>query len=252
MTKNKENKEEKENKEKIDILAFAAHPDDAEMGCGGLLLSMKKKGYSTGIIDLTRGELSSNGDLKTREQETARASEVLMLDKRENLGMPDGNIESNMQNKLKIINILRKYKPEAIIFPYFQDRHPDHENTARLVKEAVFLSGLVKFKTGLPAYRPKILLNYMLHYEFKPSFIVDISECFSSKEEAVKAYASQFFSGDKSQRITHISTKAFEDVLHTRAKYFGLKIRADYGEPYFINSKIRINDPVEFFDYVIY
>jgi bacillithiol biosynthesis deacetylase BshB1 len=236
----------------VDIIAFAPHPDDAEIGCGGLLIAMKKKGCRTGIIDLTRGELSSNGNLETRKKETRRATEILMLDLRENLDMSDGNIECNMQNKLKIIYVLRKYTPKIVLFPYLQDRHPDHENSSKLIKDAVFLSGLSKLETDMPAYRPNIVLNYMLHYEFNPSFIVDITEHFEEKVQAIKAYGSQFFSGDSNQAITHISTKAFKEILYTRARYFGLKIRAGYGEPYFINSKIKINDPLSFFDYVVY
>ncbi len=240
------------NKDTIDIIAFAPHPDDAEMGCGGLLIAMKKKGYRTGIVDLTRGELSSNGNLETRRKETLKATEILMLDLRENLDMPDGNIECNMKNKLKVISVLRKYTPGTVLFPYYQDRHPDHENSSKLIREAVFLSGLSKLETGIQAHRPDIVLNYMLHHEFDPSFIVDISEYFEEKVEAIKSYDSQFFSGENNHIITHISTKAFKEILYTRAKYFGLKIRAEYGEPYYINSKIKVNDPVSFFDYIVY
>jgi bacillithiol biosynthesis deacetylase BshB1 len=241
-----------QNEDSIDIIAFAPHPDDAEMGCGGLLAAMKNKGHSTGIVDLTRGELSSNGNLETRKKETLKATEILMLDMRVNLGMQDGNIECNMKNKLKVIDILRKYTPKAVLFPYYKDRHPDHENSSKLIRDAVFLSGLSKLETDSQAYRPNIALNYMLHYEFSSSFIVDISEYFEKKVQAVKAYDSQFFSGNNNKVITHISTKAFKEILHTRAKYFGQKIRAEYGEPYFINSEIKINDPVSFFDYAVY
>jgi len=236
----------------VDVLAFAPHPDDAEMGCAGLLVSLKSAGYSTGIIDLTRGELSSNGDLRTREKETEKASDILRLDIRENLEMQDGNIEVTIQNKLKVIQVLRKYKPRMLICPYEKDRHPDHENSSRLIKESIFLSGLSKFKTDEESYRPDIVLNYMLHFEFNPSFIADVSDCFDKKVDAIKAYDSQFFSGKNGQIITHISTKAFKEILYTRAKYFGLMIRAEYGEPFFINSKIKINDPINFFDYVVY
>lgn len=236
----------------IDALAFAPHPDDAEMGCGGLLALLKDEGYKTGIIDLTRGELSSNGDLITREHESENAKHILGLDVRENLAIKDGNIENNKENKDKIIVLLRKYKPKLVLYPYPQDRHPDHENTSKLLKEAIFLSGLVKYETEFAAYRPNIIVNYMLHFEFNPSFVVDISRYFDVKVSAVKSYKSQFFSDNENQIATHISSKAFKEILFTRARYFGLKIDCEYGEPFFINSKIKINDPIKFFDYVIY
>lgn len=237
---------------KIDMLAFAPHPDDAEMGCGGLLFKLKKMGYKTGIIDLTMGELSSNGNIEIRSAETKAASEILKIDVRENLNMADGNIVNDINNRDMIIEMLRKYRPKMILFPYYKDRHPDHENAHKLIKDSVFISGLVKYKTSIEFFRPDIVINYMLHFEFVPSFIVDIADEFEKKIEAVTAYRSQFFSTLEKDVITHISTKSFNDILHTRAKYFGLKINSSAGEAYFINSKIKINDPLVFFNYVKY
>ncbi|MDD5659097.1 MAG: bacillithiol biosynthesis deacetylase BshB1 [Actinomycetota bacterium] len=236
----------------INVLAFAPHPDDAEMGCGGLLLKLKSLGYKTGIIDLTQGELSSNGNLEIRKKETQDASDILKLDVRENLKLQDGNITNDPESRNKIIDVIRTYKPSIMLIPFHIDRHPDHENAYKLLKDSVFVSGLVKYERALKAYRPDIILNYMLHFEFKPSFITDITEVFDKKVEAVTAYKSQFFNLNKKDVITHISTKAFKDILYNRSNYFGLKINAVYGEPYFINSSIRINDPIKFFDYVRY
>jgi len=237
---------------KADVLAFAPHPDDAEMGCGGLLMKLKNFGYKTGIIDLTRGELSSNGNLEIRSKETKAASNVLGLDLRENLELEDGNIINDISSRNKVIEVLRKYQPKMVLIPYHNDRHPDHENAHKLIKDSIFISGLVKYETALNSHRPDIVLNYMLHFEFKPVFITDITDVFERKVEAVTAYKSQFFSTQKKDVITHISTKAFNDILHTRARYFGLKINAEFAEPYFINSRIRIDDPLSFFNYVRY
>jgi len=236
----------------IDVLAFAPHPDDAEMGCGGLLFKLKKLGYKTGIIDLTMGELSSNGDIETRAKETRAASGILELDMRDNLNLADGNIVNDIDSRNLIIKMLRKYRPKMLLFPYYKDRHPDHENAHKLIKDSVFISGLVKYQTSLEFFRPDIVINYMLHFEFMPSFIVDISEEFEKKIEAVTAYGSQFFSKVGKDVVTHISTKSFQDILHTRARYFGLKINSSAGEGYFINSKIKINNPLAFFNYVKY
>ena len=235
---------------KINVIAFSPHPDDAEMGCGGLLLKLKDKGYSTGIIDLTRAELSTNGDLETREKETKEASKILGLDIRENLRLEDGNIKNDPESRLKVINFIRKYKPGLVLMPFWKDRHPDHENSYKLLKDAIFISGLKKFKTGLDNHRPYAVISYMLHYEFKSSFIVDISKYYNQKFSAVAAYASQLYSDVPKEEITHIASKYFFDIINSRHQCSGLKVRAEYGEPYYIESNIRIDDPLEFFKYL--
>jgi bacillithiol biosynthesis deacetylase BshB1 len=235
---------------RIDALAFSPHPDDAEMGCGGLLLKLKDKGYRTGIIDLTRAELSTNGNLKTREEEIKEASKILGLDIRENLGLEDANIKNDYDSRLKVISAIRKYRPELALIPFWRDRHPDHENSYKLLKDAIFISGLKKFKTGLDSYRPDVVINYMLHYEFKPSFIVDISQYYNKKFSAVAAYKSQFYSDVAKKVMTHIASKYFFDIINSRHQCSGLKIRSEYGEPYYIESDIKIDDPLEFFKYL--
>lgn len=238
----------KENK--IDALAFSPHPDDAEMGCGGLLLKLKDKGYKTGIIDLTLAELSTNGDLETREKETKKATKILGLDIRENLKLEDANIKNDFDSRLKVINVLRKCRPDLVLIPFWRDRHPDHENSYKLLKDSIFISGLKKFKADFDAFSPYLVISYMLHYEFKPSFIVDISKYYKRKSGAVAAYKSQFYSSLKKDAITHIASKYFFDVINSRHQCSGLKVRAEYGEPYYIESDIKIEDPLEFFKYL--
>jgi len=235
---------------RIDALAFSPHPDDAEMGCGGLLLKLKDKGHRTGIIDLTLAELSTNGDLKTREKETKEASKILGLDIRENLGLEDANIKNDFDSRLKVISVIRKYRPGLVLIPFWRDRHPDHENSYKLLKDAIFISGLKKFKTDLDFYRPYVVISYMLHYEFKPSFIVDISKYYKRKSSAVAAYRSQFYSDAAKEVITHIASKYFFDIINSRHQCSGLKIRSEYGEPYYIEYDIKIDDPLEFFKYL--
>ena len=237
-------------KNKIDILAFSPHPDDAEMGCGGLLLKLKDKGYKTGIIDLSRAELSTNGDPDTRKKETVKASKILRLDVRDNLGLEDGNIKNDFDSRLKVINAVRKHRPRLALIPFRRDRHPDHENSYKLLKDAIFISGLKKFKTGLDFYRPYIVMSYMLHYEFRPSFIVDISRYYKKKLEAVAAYRSQFYTVKGEKAETYIASKYFFDVINSRHQCLGLKVRSEYGESYYIEFDIRIEDPLEFFEYM--
>ena len=235
---------------KIDVIAFSPHPDDAEMGCGGLLLRLKDKGYQTGIIDLTWAEMSTNGDHETRKAETEEASRILKLDIRENLGLEDANIINDKDSRIKVIKAVRKYRPEMALIPYHSDRHPDHENSYKLLKDALFVSGLQKFETGLGFHRPSIILNYMLHNEFKPSFVVDISDFYKQKLKAVAAYKSQFYSNTAKKIMTHIASKHFYEIINSRHQCMGLKIKAQYGEPYHIEGNIKIDDPVKFFGYM--
>ena len=155
-------------------------------------------------------------------------------------------------NELKVINVIRKYKPRLVIIPYSKDRHPDHENSYRMLKGAIFISGLEKFKTKQKSYRPDIVINYMLSYQFKPSFIVDISRYYKTKVEAVTAYESQFYSDKEKKIVTHIALKWYFDVINSRGKFYGLKIKSEYGEPFFIESDIKIEDPLDFFKYLFY
>ena len=235
---------------KIDVIAFSPHPDDAEMGCGGILLKLKDQGYRTGIVDLSRAELSTNGDLDTRKKETEKASKILGLDVRENLGLEDGNIKNDFDSRLKVINAVRKYRPRLALIPFRWDRHPDHENSYKLLKDSIFISGLRKFNTELDFHRPHIVMSYMLHYEFKPSFIVDISRYYKKKLEAVSEYRSQFYASKEEKPGTHMTSKYFFDVINSRHKCLGLKIRSEYGEPYYIEFDIRIEDPLKFFEYI--
>jgi bacillithiol biosynthesis deacetylase BshB1 len=235
----------------IDVIAFAPHPDDAEMACGGFLAKAKDMGYSTGIIDLSLGELSTNGDPETREKETREATRILGLDLRKNLEIPDGNISNTEKNHLKVIDCLREYRPKIVITPFERDRHPDHENAFKLLKDSIFLSGLKKLKTGQPPYRPGVVINYMLGHEFTPSFVVDISGYYEKKMKAIKAFRSQIYCKEEKKDKTYISTKYFYDFLHNRDKCFGLKVFTDHGEPYYIESALKVDDPVKFFEYLI-
>lgn len=230
---------------KLDILIFAAHPDDAELGMGGTIAKLTSEGKSVGIVDFTEAELSSNGTIESRRVETEDASKMLTISARENLNIPDGKLKVNDTVINSAIKLIRKYKPKIIFAPYFNDRHPDHIGASKIVKEAVFFSGLKKIETELNGmellpHRPEKLYYYMQTYEFIPSFIVDISEYFETKMKAVRAYKSQFYNPDEKGELTFISDPKFIKYLEARARYFGFQIRKEYGEPFYTEEAIEL------------
>jgi N-acetylglucosamine malate deacetylase 1 len=226
----------------IDCLAFSPHPDDAELFCGGLLLKLKKLGSTTAIVDLTLGELSTNGSPEIRAAETAKASEILQLDVRENLKISDGNIEDSSENHNKIISVIRNYRPAICLIPYWRDRHPDHEAAAWLLKRAIFMAGLNKINTNQDAYRPATILNYMLHYNFEPSFVVDISHEIDRKIEAIMAYKSQFVLSKNNTHDTYINRPDFLDSLKIRSAFYGQQAGVSYAEAFYYDGSIKIDN----------
>ena len=230
---------------KLDVLIFAAHPDDAELGMGGTIAKLVAEGKSVGIIDFTEAELSSNGNIESRRIETEDASKVLNISFRENLKVPDGKVKVNDEIVKTVITRIRKHQPKIILAPYFNDRHPDHIGASKIVKEAVFFSGLKKIETELnektqTIHRPDKLYYYMQTYEFIPSFIVDISEHFETKMEAVRAYKSQFYNPNESGELTFISDPKFIKYLEARARHYGFQIRKEYGEPFYSEETIEL------------
>jgi bacillithiol biosynthesis deacetylase BshB1 len=228
----------------LDVLIFAAHPDDAELSMGGTILKLTSKNFKVGIIDFTRGELGTRGSVDIRQKEAFQAAISLKVTVRENLDIPDGNIEQNKENLMKVVMSIRKFKPKILFAPYFNDRHPDHIDTSRLVKKAMFSTGLTKLKTFdkevvQEPYRPLKLFYYMQTYTFEPSFIVDISEEFGTKMKAVKTYESQFHNPKSTEPETFISKPEFLKYVESRAQFYGFQIGKQYGEPFFCEEKIE-------------
>ncbi|QQS37680.1 MAG: bacillithiol biosynthesis deacetylase BshB1 [Ignavibacteriales bacterium] len=229
----------------LDILVFAAHPDDAELSMGGTIAKFTKHGFKVGIIDITRGEMGTRGTPEIRQKEAFQSAIVLKTSVRENLSIPDGHIEQNKENLSKIVMELRRYKPKIIFAPYFDDRHPDHIDASKLVKQAMFTSGLMKFKTfdkEVPqeAYRPKKLFYYMQTYTFEPSFIIDVSETFSDKMKAIGCYSTQFHNPRSTEPETFISRPEFLHYIEARAGFYGFQIGKSFGEPFFSEEKIEL------------
>ncbi|GAB2469281.1 bacillithiol biosynthesis deacetylase BshB1 [Hymenobacter qilianensis] len=221
---------------KLDILAIAAHPDDAEMSCAGTLLAEASRGKKIGIVDLTRGELGTRGTPEIRAAEAAAASRILGLHARENLGLADGFFYNDREHQLPIIAAVRRYRPDIVLLNAIHDRHPDHGRGSQLASESCFLSGLKMIETldenGQPqaAWRPQLVYHYIQDRQIAPDFVVDISEFWDKKWEAIQAFKSQFFDANSTEPVTYLSTPAFSKFMEARAREFGHLIGVEFGE----------------------
>jgi len=229
----------------VDIVAFGAHPDDAEIGCGGTLIKFADAGRKIVIVDLVRGELGTRGSVETRAQEAEASSRIIGLHGRENLGLPDGHISSSPEAKRKVVESIRRWQPKAIFVPYWDDRHPDHANASHLVYEASFLSGLMRYDTGQESHRPDKVFYYMGWYEFTPSFVVDITDQAERKLEAIYAFRTQFDPNADRGPQTRLTSPTTDWLIRSRMAHFGSLIRSKYGEGFLIRGRLEVDDPLE-------
>ena len=221
---------------KLDILAFAAHPDDVELSAGGTLLLHKSRGKKIGIVDFTKGEMGTRGTPETRLQEADAASKVLQLDARENLGFADCFFRNDMEHRMKVVSVIRKYQPEIVIANAVRDRHPDHGRAAQLVAESCFHAGLVKVETSMDgkpqaAWKVKALYHYIQDRNINPDFVVDISDLVEKKMEAILCFKSQFYSPGSTEPETPLTSKYFlEMAVQNRNAELGRGIGVAYAE----------------------
>ena len=231
--------------QKLDILAFGAHPDDVELGCGGTLLAAVAEGKKIGIIDLTHGELGTRGTVADRLKEALLAGEIIGAAVRENLGMKDGFFINDKAHQMLIIEMIRKYQPEIILCNAPGDRHPDHGKAAKLVADAAFLSGLVKIETthngvAQAAWRPSQVFHYIQSRNLQPSFVVDISEHMDKKMASILAHSTQFYNPNSNEPNTFISSDSFLEFIKGRAKEFGQQVGVQYAEGFISEKMIGI------------
>ena len=231
---------------KLDILAFGAHPDDVELGCSGTIAKEISLGKKVGIIDLTRGELGTRGSVEIRNQEAAAAAKILGVTVRENLDMRDGFFVNDEPHQLKIIKMIRKYRPEIVICNAIDDRHIDHAKGSQLVSNACFLSGLVKIETEVEGilqevWRPKLVYHYVQWKNLTPDFVVDITDFNDKRVEAILAYSSQFYKSDSIEPETPIASKNFLESLNYRPKDLGRLIGTDYAEGFTVERYLAVN-----------
>ena len=241
---------------KLDILAFASHPDDTELCCGGTLARLVQQGKRVGVVDLTRGEMATRGTPEQRMAESKKAADIIGLALRENLGLPDTQLQNIPEYREKIIRVIRACRPHICVTGAPTDRHPDHGNGTALVLDAIFYSGLTKVKTEGPdgknqdRWRPSHILHYMQDRPFEPDLVFDISESFETKRKAVLAFDSQFNvidPGDEPE--SYISSEQFFKGIEARARHYGHLIGAEYGEPFqYYNGPIPFQSLGAFFE----
>ncbi len=231
----------------LDILAFAAHPDDIELAASGTLMKHIALGKKVGIIDLTQGELGSRGTIQTRYEEAAEASRIMGISHRENLKMADGFFEINEANKRLIIEQIRRFRPAIVLANAIEDRHPDHGRASQLVSEACFLSGLRKVETTFEgesqmAFRPSFVYHYIQDHYIKPDFVVDVTEFAERKMEAILAYKTQFYNPNSNEPETPISGQEFLDFVKARMAQFGRSLQVPYAEGFTVERTLGIKN----------
>jgi len=227
----------------LSVLAIAAHRDDVELTCGGTLAKAAGLGQPTGIIDLSRGEMGTRGSAALREEEAARAAEILGVKERVNMGFPDAGIFNTDETRAALVREIRRLQPTVVLAPALSGRHPDHRVTAELVRDACFLAGLAKYAPGTAAHRPRKVVHCLSYREdhVKPTFVVDVSDVFEKKMAAIQAYASQFAGAVQAGEVFP-TTESLFDVIRHHAAHYGSLIRARYGEPFLTLETMRVDD----------
>jgi len=229
----------------VDLLAIMAHPDDAELLCGGTLARAVDQGHRTGIVDLTRGELGSRGTAELRAKEAAAAADVLGVSERANAGLPDGSVANTDATRRIVVEQIRRFRPRVVLLQYFIGRHPDHRIGSELVRDACFLSGLKNYPGDGEPFRPTKLCHALSFREdpVKPSFVVDISAQFERKLAAIACFASQFEGVTKAGEM-YPTGQPLHELIATQNGHYGSLVRARFGEPFWTAETMAVEDVV--------
>jgi bacillithiol biosynthesis deacetylase BshB1 len=231
---------------RLDLLAVAAHPDDVELTCGGTLIKMAERGYRTGILDLTAGEMGTRGTPEMRAKEAARAAKLLGVKWRGTLEVPDSDVQASRQHKMRLAAVIRELRPKTVILPYWEARHPDHYHASTLGYEGCFLAGLKQLPIGGEAYRPFKVLYSTAYADVRPTFAVDITGQYEKRKRAIAAYRSQFRSkGGQNKSKVYLAIDRLEDQMNQLARHYGQMIGVRYGEPFLTKELMGVDDVVE-------
>jgi bacillithiol biosynthesis deacetylase BshB1 len=229
----------------LDVLAIFSHPDDAELTMAGTLIKLKSLGHRVGAADLTRGEMGTRGTPETRAKEALDAARVMGLDARVNLGLPDGHLTLNEESRQTVVRAIRKYQPRVLFTSHWDDPHPDHAATARIVREAARLATMRNYdqETGQQSLKMPAVAHAVYSRLVLPSFIVDVSEFAERKMNAIRAYSSQFYSPESKEPTTRIAEKGFLREIEDRTRYYGSLIGVEAGEPFYVREALNVEDP---------
>jgi N-acetylglucosamine malate deacetylase 1 len=229
----------------LDLLAIAAHPDDVELTCGGTLLKMAQRGYKTGILDLTAGEMGTRGTPQIRAAEAAKAAKILAVKWRGTLGVPDSDVQPSRQHKLRLAAMIRELRPKTVILPYWEARHPDHYHASTLGYEGCFLAGLKQLAIAGEPYRPFKILYTTGFAGVRPTFVVDITPQYAKRRKAILAYGSQFRPRKNENRAkVHLGLEQLEEEMHRLASQSGHWIGVKYGEAFLMKELAKVDDVV--------
>jgi bacillithiol biosynthesis deacetylase BshB1 len=231
---------------RLDLLAIAAHPDDVELTCGGTLLKMAQRGYKTGILDLTAGEMGTRGTAETRAKEAAKAAKLLGVKWRGTLGVPDSDVQPSRQHKLRLAAVIRELKPKTVILPYWEARHPDHYNASALGYEGCFLAGLKQLPLEGEPHRPFKILYSTAYASVRPTFVVDITPQYEQRRRAILAFRSQFRpkNSERESRV-FLAIDRLEEEMNQLARHYGQMIGVKYGEPFLQKELMQVEDIVK-------
>ena len=232
----------------LDYMILAAHPDDAEIFCGGSVMAWRSRGRRVGIVDLTRGEAGTKGSVSERDAETAASNAIMKPDVRINLNLPDSKLADTRFEQAAVVEAIRTYRPKVLVAPWGPCRHPDHTAVHNLARSCWFLSGNGSFECDLPLFRPeRVIYHLEVQDTIVPSFVVDVSDFFEDKMHALHSYATQFYTPGKGETGTYIGSKLFMDKLYARFAHYGSQIQTRYGEPFVISDVMRVDDPMSTF-----
>ena len=232
----------------VDALVIGAHPDDIELIAGGTIAKLVTLGKRVAAVDLTRGETGTRGTPEIRRREAEKAAEVLGLTERICLDMGDCGLENSRENRIKLMQTIREFRPVIVMCHHWEDLHPDHCKAGEMMKDIMYPSGMANFPARGDPYRPNEVLFFMGHFTFEPSFIVDVTDCFDKKREAIKCYQSQLYDPDVKGLETNISQPDFLQTIEARARHYGSLILKTFGEPFYVRRPVPVNDPVELYE----
>jgi bacillithiol biosynthesis deacetylase BshB1 len=222
--------------DQVDLLVFGPHPDDLEIGLGGSIAKHVALGHRVGLCDLTRGELGTNGTPEERLAEAQAAREVLGARWRQNLALPDGAIGSDPGHIRTIVTLIRRAKPRTIAVPHDVDRHPDHIAASRTLTRAAYSSGLTRYQAPGEKWRADWVLYYFINDAARPSFVVDVSDYYETKRQALACHQTQFAPTARGATPTRLTSPRFRQLIETRDAQFGALIGVDFAEGVVVNE----------------